>query len=181
MSNTLYKACQFDPSPMLLSPFFRLAKSLQAVYVSISCAEGLPRSPNRARRLHPAQLHVSLLINITLLNNIVCTWYVTVHGGNECTLLYTRKFSPISPVGVVGEMFSMNIFAQSRALCLDRSTHYFLEGSSCAWRNFCHNTKYEPLVKFLVSENFRIYGNLLFLLMLCAGVRSSIWFLFVGS
>ena len=30
--------------------------------------------------------------------------------------------------------------------------HYFLEGTSHGWRNFCHNIKYEPFVKFLYSQ-----------------------------
>ena len=77
-------------------------------------------------------------------------------------LPYTWKFSPGENFCqfrlwvLLAKFFSANIFTRCRALCLDQSTHYFLEGSSRAWRNFCHNTKYEPLAKFLASENFHI-------------------------
>ena len=54
-----------------------------------------------------------------------------------------RKISPISPICVVGENLISECFSM---LC---SIH--------CWRNFCHNTKYKPLAKILVSENFVIY------------------------
>ena len=57
------------------------------------------------------------------------------------------------------KILSVNIFAQHRPLCLNRSTHYLLEGSLHTWRNFCHNTKYEPLAKFLASKNFCVDGS----------------------
>ena len=61
-------------------------------------------------------------------NTLQKRWYRI--RGNFCQ----RK---ISPVGVVGKKFlSVNIFTWHRTLCLDWSTYYFLEGSSCAWRNY---------------------------------------------
>ena len=48
------------------------------------------------------------------------------------------------------------------ALCVLRKLigppTYSLKGSLCGWRKFCHNTKYEPLMKLLASENFVVYG-----------------------
>ena len=61
--------------------------------------------------------------------------------------------------------FSANSFAGHCTLCLDLSTHYFLNGSSRAWRNF---VMYKPLAKFFsrmrhISEactNFDIHASL---------------------
>lgn len=46
-------------------------------------------------------------------------------------VLYVRKFSPISPMRVVGEDFFSESFS---TLCIYRSMHYFLEGTAHSWQ-----------------------------------------------
>ena len=77
---------------------------------------------------------------------------------NECVSVYVymQKFSPILPMCVS--------FVKIEFLVCSVT----IDPPTTSWRVphvlgkiFCHNTKYEPLAKFLASENFVVCGTYL--------------------